>query len=86
MGVLGSIFYKHNVVGGVVYCTNDIYGGGIHRTRRYGCEHMHIQFQKYIQNFKYAKKEPAFADSYIKQYDLRGIFDESIIQFLFVSK
>ena len=31
----GFIFYKHNVVGGGVNCTNDIYGGGIHRTRRY---------------------------------------------------
>jgi len=41
-----------------------------------------------MDKFKYFKhkKEPAFADSYIKQYDLRGIFDESIIQFLFVSK
>lgn len=26
-GVLVYIFYWHNVVGGVVYCTNDIYGG-----------------------------------------------------------
>lgn len=32
----GYIFYIHTVVGGVVNCINDIYGGGIHRTRRYG--------------------------------------------------
>lgn len=25
---MGSIFHGYNVVGGVVYCTNDIYGGG----------------------------------------------------------
>ena len=44
MVFLVKIFYRHNIVGGGVNCTNDIYGGGIHRTRRYGCEHMHIQF------------------------------------------
>ena len=33
---LGSILYEHSVVGGVVNCLNLIYGGGIHRTRRYG--------------------------------------------------
>ena len=29
------------------------------------------------------KKEPAFADSYIKQYDLRGIFDEKRLDEIF---
>lgn len=32
---MGSIFYGHNVVGGVVYCTNDIYGGRTHSACRY---------------------------------------------------
>ena len=27
MGGFGYILYRHNVVGGGVYCTNDIYGG-----------------------------------------------------------
>ena len=44
MVFLVKIFYWHNVVGGGVNCTNDIYGGGIKRTCRYGCEHRHIQF------------------------------------------
>ena len=50
MRFFGDILFKHNVVGGVVYCTNDIYGGGIHRTRRYRCDCDGIQF---------IKKEPA---------------------------
>ena len=33
--VFGVILYRHIVVGGGVNFTNDIYGGGIHRTRRY---------------------------------------------------
>ena len=33
--VLGEIFYKHSVVGGVVYYTVVIYGGGTHSARRY---------------------------------------------------
>ena len=32
IGVLGSKFYWHSVVGGVVNCTNVIYGARIHRT------------------------------------------------------
>ena len=32
IGVLGSKFYWHSVVGGVVNCTNVIYGVRIHRT------------------------------------------------------
>ena len=32
MWFLGEIFYKHSVVGGVVYCTVVIYGARIHRT------------------------------------------------------
>lgn len=34
-GVLGEILYRHNVVGGVVNCTNDIYGGRTHSACRY---------------------------------------------------
>ena len=34
-GVMGEILYGVSVVGGDINCTNDIYGGGIHRTRRY---------------------------------------------------
>ena len=43
---LGFIFYGCSVVGGVVNCLNDIYGGGIHRTRRYRCDCVGIQFIK----------------------------------------
>ena len=42
----GSIFYRHNVVGGVVYCRHDIYGGGIHRTRRYSGVYRCIRLNK----------------------------------------
>ena len=45
---LGFIFYEGSVVGGVVNCLNDIYGGGIHRTRRYGCDCEMIQLYEYI--------------------------------------
>ena len=31
----GSIFYAHTVVGGVVNCIDDKYGGGTHSARRY---------------------------------------------------
>ena len=39
-GFLGSIFYWHTVVGGVVNCIVVIYGGGTHSVRRYSrdCE------------------------------------------------
>ena len=40
---LGFIFYWYSVVGEVVNCLNLIYGGGIHRTRRYRCVHKRIQ-------------------------------------------
>ena len=43
--ILVYIFYIHNVVGGGVNFTGLIYGGGIHRTRRYRCVHMHIQLK-----------------------------------------
>ena len=33
--VFGVILYRNIIVCGGVNCTNDIYGGGIHRTRRY---------------------------------------------------
>ena len=42
----GYIFYIHTVVGGVVNCINDIYGGGIHRTRSYRYDCVGIQFIK----------------------------------------
>ena len=42
--VFGVILYRHNVVGGGVNCTNDIYGGRTRSACRYGCEHRHIQF------------------------------------------
>ena len=48
--VFGEIFYRHNVVGGVVNCTNDIYGvrtslflSSQRMPSRYGCVHIHIQ-------------------------------------------
>ena len=37
VGVFGDILYRHNVVGGVVYCTHMIYGGRTHSACRYGC-------------------------------------------------
>ena len=40
---VGVILYRHNVVGGGVNCTNDIYGGRTHSAYRYVCEHRHIQ-------------------------------------------
>ena len=45
--VFGVIFYWHNVVGGGVNCTNDIYGGGIHMNPPLQRVHMHIQLQQY---------------------------------------
>ena len=43
---LGFIFYGGSVVGGVVNCKSFIYGGGIHRTCRYRCGCVGIQFIK----------------------------------------
>ena len=43
---LGSILYEHSVVVGNIYCTNIKMGGGTHRTRRYGCGCVGIQFIK----------------------------------------
>ena len=40
---LWEIFYRHNVVGGSVNCTNDIYGGRTHSACRYGCVQIHIK-------------------------------------------
>ena len=37
------IFYMHNVVALFVYSINIIYGGGIHRTRRYSGVHTPLQ-------------------------------------------
>ena len=45
IGVLGSKFYWHSVVGGVVNCTGVIYGARIHRTvaLRRDCECMKLE-------------------------------------------
>ena len=51
-GFMVYIFYIHNVVGGVVNCKSLIYGGGIHRTRRYRCDCEMIQLYEYIIVYK----------------------------------
>ena len=69
------IFYVHNVVDECTYFTYTELGGRIHRTSRYGCACNIIQFIN--------KKEPAVADSYMKQCDLREIFDDMRRKFNF---
>ena len=42
MGLLGSIFYKHSVVGGVLQKIAVKYGARKHSARRYSRVHIHI--------------------------------------------
>ncbi len=52
MGVLGEIFYIHNVVGEVVIHAGVIYGARIHRT--FALQHVHEHLQLYkLNNYIY---------------------------------